>query len=103
MGYFEHKTIVVTGEGYHFDNAYKKAKELFATDNEGKEVNMVSNVVGTGMNQYYSFFISPSGSKAGWDMDEYFNEKFKIIAKEMRLCTENFVILMHLRMKSKLD
>ena len=53
MGYFEHKTIVVTGEGYHFDNAYKKAKELFAVDNEGNEVNMVSNIVGTGMNQYY--------------------------------------------------
>ena len=76
MGYFEHKTIVVTGEGYHFENAYKKAKELFKVDDEGREVNMVSNIVGTGMNQYYSFFISPSGSKAGWKMDEYFNEKF---------------------------
>ncbi|WP_300869472.1 hypothetical protein [uncultured Clostridium sp.] len=71
MGYFEHKTIVVTGEGLHF----KKAKELFKIDDKGKEVNMVSNIVGTGMNQYYSFFISPSGSKVGWEMDEYFNKK----------------------------
>lgn len=76
MGYFEHKTIVVTGEGYHFDNAYKKAKELFAVDDKGNEVSMVSNIVGTGMNQYYSFFISPSGSKVGWEMEEYFNERF---------------------------
>lgn len=38
MGYFEHKTIVVTGEGLHFDNAYKKAKELFNIDNEGKKL-----------------------------------------------------------------
>ena len=65
MGYFEHKTLVVTSEGHHFENAYKKAKELFEVDDEGKEVNMVSNIVGTGMNQYYSFFICPIGSKVG--------------------------------------
>lgn len=76
MGYFEHKTIVVTGEGTHFENAYEKAKELFRVDDTGKEVNMVSNIVGTGINQYYSFFISPSGSKVGWSMDEFFNKKF---------------------------
>ena len=76
MGYYEQKTIVVTGEGEHFKNAYNKALELFKTDDEGKEVNMVSNIIGTGMNQYYSFFISPCGSKVGWEMDNYFNEKF---------------------------
>ena len=31
MGYFEHKTIVVTGEGYHFDNAYKKSKGIICS------------------------------------------------------------------------
>ena len=41
MGYFEHKTLVVTSEGHHFENAYKKAKELFEVDDERKEVNIV--------------------------------------------------------------
>lgn len=77
MSYYEHKTLVITGEGIHFDNAYKKAKELFSKDDLGKEVNMVSNIIGTGMNQYYSFFIAPCGSKVGWEIETFFNEKFK--------------------------
>lgn len=77
MSYYEHKTLVVTGEGPHFTNAYKKAKELFKKDDLGKEVSMVSNIVGTGMNQYYSFFIAPSGSKANLEIDVFFSEKLK--------------------------
>ena len=42
MGYFEHRTLVVTGEGLHFSNAYSKAKELFSVDDEGNNVDMVS-------------------------------------------------------------
>lgn len=76
MGYYNHKTIVVTGEGEHLDNAYKKAKELFSVDDEGNNVNMVSDMVGTGINGYQSFFISPCGSKVGWEMDNYFNKKY---------------------------
>lgn len=76
MGFYEHKTIVVTGEGFHFENAYKKAKELFHRDDKGNEVEMVSNIVGTGMNQWQSFFICPSGSKNDWEMDEFFNKKY---------------------------
>lgn len=90
MGYFEHKTIVVTGEGMHFNNAYNKAKELFATDDYGEPVNMVSNIIGTGMNQYYSFFISPCGSKAGCEMDEYFNDKFNKMVEYLKSSDCNF-------------
>lgn len=45
---------------------------------------MVSNIVGTGMNQYYSFFICPSGSKVGWEMDDYFNNRFNEMVEYLK-------------------
>lgn len=81
MSYIEHKTLVITGEGEHLKNAYKKAKNLFAFDDDGNKVDLVSKIIGTGTNGYKSFFISPTGSKNGWEMDIYFEYKYKKIVE----------------------
>lgn len=69
MGTIHHTALVVTGSDYEFGKeeennlltkAHKKAVKLF-----GKE--LVSPIVGPVTNGYMSFFVSPSGSKLGWD------------------------------------
>lgn len=38
MGYFEHKTLVVTCEGHHFENAYKKQKNYLKYTTKEKKL-----------------------------------------------------------------
>lgn len=68
MGYFKHNAIVVTGwkEEVVLDlqrYAFKQFEE------------QVSPVVISNTNSWYSFFISPDGSKEGWETSSNYDDK----------------------------
>lgn len=59
MGYIKHHAIVVTSVCEEdIKKAHEKAKKIFPT--------LVSEIITTAVNYYNSFFISPDGSKEGW-------------------------------------
>ena len=63
MGYIRHHAIVVTTfEKSLIKPVHEKAIEIFGLS--------VSNVVGSQVNGYYSFFVGPDGSQLGWTEDE---------------------------------
>lgn len=71
MGTIHHTALVVTGADYDFKGIPKEEKNLL-TKAHKKAVKLfgkkqVSPIIGQGMNSYMSFFISPSGSKLGWE------------------------------------
>ncbi len=67
MGYIKHHTIIVTSwERTKIIKAHEKAKEIFASYENGAE-KIVSKPLKYLMNLGYSFFIAPDGSKEGWD------------------------------------
>jgi len=64
MGYMRHHAIVVTSfNDTEINKAHEKAKYYFG--------NLVSEIIESSINGYYSFFISPDGSKEDWDESEY--------------------------------
>lgn len=74
MGYIRHNALIVIGDGYEeayqkFNQVYEKAKELFGP--------LVTNVIHTEVNNYFSFMIAPDGSKEGWDLSDHYDEKRK--------------------------
>lgn len=76
MGYYVHKTLIVTGyDSEHFRRAYAKAICLFRFDNKGNETNMVSSIYGQGLNNYKTFVVVPDGSKEGWETSDFFDKK----------------------------
>lgn len=77
MGVIAHKSLIVTGQGMHFTNAYDRAKELFEVDDYGKKTNMVSNILGQGLNEYYTFCVAPDGSKEGWSTSDFFDARIE--------------------------
>ena len=59
MGYIRHDAIVVTGWDYNrVRKAHNKATELGL---------IVSGIVESNINGYFSLLIPPDGSKEGWD------------------------------------
>ena len=77
MSYYNNKAIIITGDGTRLKEAHSKAKQIFKYDEDGNKINMVSNIIGTGMNQFMHFFICPCGSKAEWSYETFFDEKYK--------------------------
>lgn len=75
MGYMKHNTIVVTS----FDEkeilvAHACAKELFnKTTPTYHDMSIVSEVITSTINGYYSFFVAPDGSKEGWEDSNLFD------------------------------
>lgn len=75
MGYMAHHTIVVCGwqEGA-VKAAHAKAVELcdgvMNRDTGEPGYTLVSPILGPYVNGYTSFFISPDGSKEGWDTSQ---------------------------------
>lgn len=62
MGYIRHDAIVVTcWDEKRSNKAHEKAKEIGL---------IVSEIVETKLNGYYSFLIAPDGSKEGWDSSD---------------------------------
>ena len=60
MGYIRHHAIAVTTFSEEYINsAHKKASEIFT-------ISKVSEILPSGINGYYSFFIAPDGSKELW-------------------------------------
>lgn len=77
MGYIKHNAIVVTG--WHKEKvleARNKAIEIFEQcfNDEPNGGRLVSEVVSGLINEQYSFFIAPDGSKEGWNTSENGNE-----------------------------
>jgi hypothetical protein len=59
MGAFKHHVIIITGWSQKsLKRARRKARKIF------KE--LVSEIVYTPLNDFWSFFIAPDGSKEGW-------------------------------------
>jgi hypothetical protein len=71
MGYMRHHAIVVTNcYGDWIVRAHDKATEIFP---------VVSPVLGSEINGYFSFFVPPDGSKEGWaesDVGDARRERF---------------------------
>lgn len=70
MGYIKHHAIAITS--FHEEllkKAHNKAKQIFD--------DTVTEIIKSKMNRYYSFFISPDGSKEGWDDSELGNKRRK--------------------------
>ncbi|MDR2870713.1 MAG: hypothetical protein LBV04_09705 [Deferribacteraceae bacterium] len=60
MGTIQHNALIVTSTASDMPRFYEKAIELFGAQ-------LVSPVISASANEYQSFFVSPSGSKLGWD------------------------------------
>ena len=68
MGYMRHHAIVVTGPAsVYLSKATMQEVRDAVFDIAG---NMVSELVGSPMNGYLSFFVAPDGSKEGWSESE---------------------------------
>ncbi len=60
MGYIKHHSIAVTSwDNELISKAHDKANKIF----DG----LVTEIIGTKVNSYHSFFISTDGSKEGWE------------------------------------
>jgi len=67
MGYIKHNAIICTAWNKEsVIEAKDKAKEIFSSNQEGSSC-LVSEIVEYIVNEGYSFFIAPDGSKEGWD------------------------------------
>ena len=77
MGYIKHNAIVcTTWKKEHIELAHSKAKEIFG---EIGYKSLVSEIIEYIINEGYSFFIAPDGSKEGWNDSkecDYAREKF---------------------------
>ncbi len=60
MGWHQHHCIVLTSSEEDIELARDKALELF-------ESNLVSDILNSKSNGYYTLVITPDGSKEGWE------------------------------------
>jgi len=76
MGSMCHHAIVVTAFKNYIPEAHAKAKEIIeAPDKFGHSNKLVSEIIESNINAYWSFFIAADGSKEGWDDSDLFNER----------------------------
>lgn len=86
MGYVKHYAMVVTTYDLKKSTeAWNKATEIFGFD-------MITPIQQSQTNMYYTFFISPSGSKMGWET-----------AEEHERDRDEFITWMEKRMKETED
>lgn len=65
-------SIIISGTGIHLEQAYRKALELFSFNG----VNIVSDIIGTGISGTYSFLINISKNTLDSSMCEYIKDKY---------------------------
>ena len=66
MGYIKHNsTIVVSWKEEDVVAAHEMAKEIFSDKLRGGD-QLISPILNSVVNDDYSFFIAPDGSKEGW-------------------------------------
>jgi len=67
MGQMHHHSIVVTsGDQKLLEKTYKKANKLFGI--------LVTPIMQSVINGYFTYFISPDGSKEYWDSSNAYND-----------------------------
>lgn len=98
MGYMRHHAIVVTGTNEESAKAaHAEAIRIFhadkAIDFMSPGTAMVSPILESPVNGYFSFFIAPDGSKEGWDTSDSGNEGREMFIKELRLMRRRKVYL----------
>ena len=72
MGYIRHHAIMVTGfNKKHVNAARKMADAAFNFDG----ANMVSKVITSPVNGYYTFFVAPDGSKESADTSAFYDTR----------------------------
>lgn len=74
MGYIRHNAIIVTGAGFaegELQLIHTKAKSLLGS--------LVSEIIESECNGYFSFFIAPDGSKESFNTSDNFDDKRKEI------------------------
>lgn len=71
MGYIKHNTIIITS---YIEDSIREVREMahnvfnkWLGPYDGSKNIMVSEVISGVVNGQYSFFISPDGSKEGWE------------------------------------
>jgi hypothetical protein len=86
MGYIKAHTIVVTGGKTSVKKAHKVAKEIFnkAFFKDNPYRKLVSSIVDSKMNETFSFFIAPDGSKEGWETSDIGDEARASLLKELK-------------------
>ena len=69
MGYIRHHAIVVTSwDKKLVEKARRKAMRIFNVKSPyGNIPKLVSTIITSPVNGYYSIFIAPDGSKEGWE------------------------------------
>lgn len=81
MGYIRHHAMVVTGfNKRHVNLARREAENRFTLG----ECSLVSSVITSPINGYYSFFIAPDGSKEGWEESKGFDRERGYFADWLR-------------------
>ena len=81
MGYIVHKTIIVT----HYDFDKLREVQLAASDIIGG-LCTVTACYPSQMNGFYTFFVTPDGSKCGWDHSNSANEARKEFLEFLSSC-----------------
>lgn len=75
MGWIKHNYFIVTH--YNLDEisaARDCAIKTFNLDVFPREVNLVSEILGSVSNSYFSFFVNCDGSKEGWDTSDMYDK-----------------------------
>lgn len=73
MGYVIHEVIIITCYAEELaKKAHVKAKELLQPLDKFDPDRIVTDIVLSNINAYYTFFIAPDGSKQGWESAKYF-------------------------------
>lgn len=65
--------LVIAWDEENAEKAHSKAMEIFNVEDKPFDINfqrLVSPLVQSVTNGYYSFFIAPDGSKEGWDTSD---------------------------------
>ncbi len=91
MGYFRHHCIVVTAfQEKSIAKAYSKADEIFSGMPlySDKAHSMVSPVISSPVNDFYTFFIGPDGSKEGWQMSDDGEKARSVFIDWLKECRE---------------
>jgi hypothetical protein len=71
MGTFQHHVIIVTGfdlPEFKFEVIHNKAKEIFNKEIPYySDINLVTEIMESNVNEWKTFFIAPDGSKEFWE------------------------------------
>lgn len=74
-GWIKHNFIIVNHDNLdELKEVREMAIQLFNIDEFSREINLVSEILQSVSNSYFSFFVNCDGSKEGWETSDLFDQ-----------------------------